>query len=81
MTDKRHLYIRQLLRCYKEPFSPNVYTCHYRIPFDDNEQYLTFGHDEGIEHVIQYIDKLEEKIEHLRYVEKIIRVVEGRDSF
>jgi hypothetical protein len=75
--DERRLYIKQLLRNYKQgafsELAANVYTVNYQLYDDKGEQYELFGHNEGIEHVIQYIEELESKLDELQYVEKIIK--------
>ena len=74
MFDERSLYIKQLLRNYKQGSlpTPYVYTCNYQI-HDDKQQFCSFEHNEGIEFVIRYINDLEAKVKELEYVEKIIQ--------
>ena len=74
MMDERRLYIGQLIRNYKQnDLSPNGYCVSYTIRGDKGEQYRLFGHNEGIEFVIDYIRELEKKIDELQYIEKIIK--------
>lgn len=77
MVDERRLYIAQLLRNYKQggllDFSPNMYCVNYTLYDDKGEQYKMFGHNEGIEFVIDYIRELEKKTDDLEYVERIIK--------
>lgn len=74
MVDERRLYISQLLRNYKQSdlFDSNGYCVSYTIRGDKGEQYRLFGHNEGIEFVIDYIRELEDKIDKLQYVQRII---------
>ena len=77
--DARRLYIGQLLRNYKssELFSPNYYTVNYRFANAKKDNYRIFGHNEGIDFVIEYIRELEKKIDELQYVEKIIQLAKS----
>lgn len=74
--DTRRLYIAQLLRKYKSTdlFSPNCYVVNYRFANEKQDSYRMFGHNEGIDFVIEYIRELEKKIDELQYVEKIIKL-------
>lgn len=72
--DDRRLYIKQLLRNYKQSNSPNMYTVNYQLYDDKGQQYKFFGHNDGIEFVIDYIEELENKIDKLQIVERIINV-------
>lgn len=72
--DARRLYIGQLLNNYRQPFSPNGYTVNYRFDGAKQDSYRMFGHNEGIDFVIQYIKELEEKIDELQYIERIIKL-------
>ena len=76
--DKRRLYIKQLLRNYKQNNSPNMYTVNYQLYDDKGQQHEFFGHNDGIEFAIQYIEELESKLDELQYVEKIIRAAKYR---
>lgn len=83
MADERRLYIAQLLRNYKQggllDFSPNVYCVNYTLYGDKSEQYKTFGHNEGIEFVIDYIREIETKLDKLQDIERIVRVARRDD--
>ena len=73
--DTRRLYIKQLLQNYKEDdFSPKVYTVNYRTIDDKNDRYKMFGHNNGIDFVIGYIRELENKIDELQHIERIIEL-------
>lgn len=76
MADERRLYIAQLLRNYKQggllDFSPNGYCVNYTLYGDKGAQYKVFGHNEGIEFVIDYIRELENKIDELEHIQRII---------
>lgn len=81
MIDERELYIRQLLRNYKQDnyTCTNLYTVEYQ--FDDTKKhYHVFNHNEGIEHAIEYIKYLENKIQELEYVEKIIKIAKSMND-
>lgn len=84
MVDERKLYIAQLLRNYKQgggllDFSPNAYCVNYTLYSDKGEQYKIFGHNEGIEFVIDYIRELETKLDKLQDIERIIKVARRDD--
>ena len=74
--DERRLYIAQLLRNYKQRglFDSHVYCVNYTLYDDKGKQYKTFGHNEGIDFAIDYIRELEEKIDKLQDIERIIKV-------
>lgn len=73
--DERRLYIKQLLRNYKQNnFYPNMYTVSYQLVDCKGEQYRIFNHNDGIEHVIDYIEELEGKLDKLQEIERIINV-------
>lgn len=74
--DERRQYIGQLLRKYKtDIYSPNMYTVGYQL-CDGKEDYKFFGHNDGIEFAIQYIEELENKLDELQYIERIIKLAE-----
>ena len=70
--DERRLYIKQLLRNYKQSNSPNMYTVNYQLYDDKGQQCRFFSHNDGIEFAIQYIEELESKLDELQYVQSII---------
>lgn len=75
MIDERRLYIKQLLRNYKQdPFEmPMIgYTVNYRYPNDAEDRHQLIDHNKGIDMTIQYIDELEHKLDQLQYIEKVI---------
>ena len=74
--DARRLYIEQLLRNYKSAglFPQNYYTVNYRFANATQDSYRRFGHNEGIDFVIEYIRELEKKIDELQYIERIIKL-------
>ena len=86
MVDERRFYIAQLLRNYKQgdlfDFSKNKYNSYcvnYTLYGDKGEQYKIFGHNEGIEFVIDYIRELETKLDKLQDIERIIKVARRGD--
>lgn len=77
MFDDRRLYIKQLLRNYKQdPFEmPMIgYTVNYRYPNDTKNRYRVISHNEGIDMAIRYISELERKVDELQHIEKIIKL-------
>ena len=80
MIDERRIYIAQLLRNYKQSdlFNPIGYCVNYTID-DKGEHYKLFGHNDGIEFVIDYIRELEKKIDKLQDIERIIKVARRGD--
>ena len=81
MIDERRLYIAQLLRNYKQGglLDSSGYCVNYTLYDDKGEQYKMFGHNEGIEFVIDYIRELENKIDNLQNIERIIKVARSGD--
>lgn len=81
MIDERRLYIAQLLRNYKQSdLSPNGYCVSYQLYGNKGEQYKLFGHNDGIEFVIDYIRELEKKIDELQDIERIIKVARSTNN-
>lgn len=79
--DERRLYIKQLLRNYKQSdFSPNVYTVYYQNVNDKAECCGFFGHNDGIEHAIEYIEELEREIDKLKDIERIINAARSMSN-
>lgn len=76
MFDERRLYMKQLLRNYKQNVTniPMGFTIKITHPNGRNEHRL-IHHNEGIDMVIRYIDELEHQIDELQYIEKIIKMV------
>ena len=75
MFDEKRLYMKQLLRNYKrDPFEMPMcgYDINYRYPDDIKDRHRLISHNEGIDIAIQYIDKLERKVDELQYIESII---------
>lgn len=77
--DARRLYVGQLLRNYKstELFSPNRYTVNYRFANATQDSCRMFGHNEGIDFVIDYIRELEKKVDELQYIDRIIKLAKS----
>ena len=73
MFDERRLYMKQLLRNYKQSTTdiPMAFTIKLTYPNGINEHRL-IHHNEGIEMAIRDIDDLEHQLEELKYIEKII---------
>lgn len=78
--DTTRLYIGQLLNKYRQPFSSEMYTVNYRLDNAKQDSYRMFGHDEGIDFAITYIRELENKIDELQYVEKIIKLAKAEET-
>ena len=92
MKDPRSLYMSQLINRYRKSFVDSTIssstvnynggcTVNYRCEGDDEDTYLYFNHNEGldcIQRYIKYLEKniqeLEQKIDELQHVEKIIQV-------
>lgn len=72
--DERRLYIGQLLRNYKQKNSPYIYTVSYRFQDDKEDRYKLVDHNYGIDLAIDYIRELENKIDKLQDIERIIKV-------
>ena len=73
MVDKRRLYMAQLLRNYKQNgFDLDGFVVNYRFDDDKEDRFKVFSYNEGIEHAIDYIRELENKIDELQYVKNII---------
>lgn len=70
------LYVKSLLREYKDTFSPKVYSVTYQLPSTGEKKAQLFGHNDGIEFVIQYIRQLEDENERLQYIENIVNVAQ-----
>ena len=90
MQDPRSLYMSQLINRYrKKPFLDGPtpgYTVNYRCEGDDEDTYLYFDHNKGldcIQRYIKYLEKniqeLEQKIDELQHVEKIIQAARRSD--
>lgn len=77
MLDERSLYIKQLLRNYKQSdfYYPDLYTVNFNN--GNGESYRVFNHNEGIDFAIEYIEELEDKIRELEYIERIIKTARG----
>ena len=81
MVDKRRLYIKQLLRNYKQDITdiPIGRTVHLTHPYG-GEEHLFVEHNEGIDFVIRYIDELERKVDELQYIERIINTAKEKQQ-
>lgn len=77
MQDLRTLYINQILNHYRKPeFEDNeYYAVRYRWPGESQDSYFPMSHNQGLDIVKNYIKDLEQKIDELQYVEKIIQIV------
>lgn len=77
--DIRKLYIKQLLRNYKNYNLPTrMYTVNFRTKTDVKEKHILLEHNEGIDIVINYVEELENKIDELQYIEKIIEAAKEK---
>lgn len=80
MVDERRLYIGQLLRNYKQNgFDLDGFVVNYRFDDDKEDRFKVFSYNEGIEHAIDYIRELENKLDKLQDIERIIKVARRRD--
>lgn len=75
MFDERRLYMKQLLRNYKQSIFdvPIAFTITYTT-HGCEEHNLLISNNEGIDMVIEYIDELECKVDELQHIEKIINL-------
>ena len=76
MKEARSLYINQLINHYRKSGFGNVerYLVNYRYEGAKEPTYLMFGHNEGLNVIQKYIKDLEEKVDELQYIERIIRL-------
>jgi hypothetical protein len=78
MIDHRRLYINQLIDYYKIYYPNNkttpYRTIRYKLPDENMVIAIGFAHNEGLEVIAQYIKDLENKLDELQYVEKIIKI-------
>ena len=78
MIDPRRLYINQLINHYKTSDFDEKPTCsctvRYRFPHDTSDTIVMFAHNAGLEVIAQYIKDLENKLDELQYVERIIKI-------
>lgn len=77
MNDFRTLYINQILNHYRKPEHENneYYAVRYRWPCESEDSYFPMSHNQGLDIVRDYIKDLEQKIDELQYIEKIIQTV------
>ena len=75
MKEPRSLYMSQLINHYRKSFFEDVehYSVNYRREGDDEPTYIYFGHNEGLDAIQNYIKDLENKIDELQYIERIIK--------
>ena len=75
MFDERRLYMKQLLRNYKQSIFdvPVGFTINYTT-HDCEEHRRLISNNEGIDMAIQYIDELEHKVDELQHIERIINL-------
>lgn len=75
MKEPRSLYMNQLINHYRKSFFDDIehYLVKYRCEGDDENSYLYFGHNEGLDVIQKYINDLEKKVDELQYVERIIQ--------
>jgi hypothetical protein len=75
MLDERRLYMKQLLRNYKQSIFdvPVGFTINYTTQ-DCVKHHRLISNNEGIDMAIQYIDELEHKVDELQHIERIINL-------
>jgi hypothetical protein len=81
MKDVRSLYINQLLNHYRQKSvfdSIELYPVTYRYENADKPTCLYFRHNEGLDAIRDYIKSLENKVDELQYVERIIKVAKEK---
>lgn len=77
--DVRKLYIKQLLQSYKNYKLPTrIYAVNFQTKTDVKEKRILFEHNEGIDLVIKYVEELENKIDELQYIEKIVEAAKEK---
>ena len=75
MTDERSLYIYQLLNHYRDNSvidSVESYMVRYQY-VNGKPLCRHFRHNEGIEFIKQYIKDLENKVNELQYIERVVQ--------
>lgn len=82
MEDSRSLYINQIINHYRiSALDDNTYyDVHYTLQGANRQSYRTFSHNEGLDVVSDYIKDLENKIDELQYVERIIKLAKENDD-
>ena len=76
MRDQRSLYINQILNHYAKPYLEDNSVYSVQWTYDGKKQHCRLiSHNEGLDIVKDYIKYLEEKINELQYVERIIQSV------
>ena len=74
MLDSRSLYINQILDYYQKPYLEDNFLYSVKWTYDGkNQQSRLLSHNEGLDVVKRYIKDLEQKVNELQYVEKIIQ--------
>ena len=81
MADARGLYINQILNHYRKPEFENndYYTIRCTSLWSGEDSYIPFSHNGGLDIVKNYIKDLEQKIEELQYIEKIIQIAKENE--
>ena len=73
MQDQRRLYINQILNHYKIQYLEDNSLYPVKWTYDGKKQHHRFfSHNEGLEYVKGYIEELQDKIDELKYIERII---------
>lgn len=81
MIDSRSLYINQILNHYSIPYLEDKSLYSVQWTYDGNKQHSRLlSHNEGLDVVKRYIKDLEQKVNELQYVEKIIQVVKENNN-
>ena len=76
MNDQRRLYIKQILNHYKIPYLEDNSVYSVQWTYDGKKQHhRLFSHNEGLKCVEDYIKDLQDKVDELQYIEKIIQAV------
>lgn len=80
MIDARSLYIDQILNHYRKPEleDNDYYTVLYRHKGCRKNSYCLMSHNEGLDILRHYIKDLENKLDELQYIEKIIQTAKEK---
>lgn len=73
MIDPRRFYINQILNHYKIPYREDNSIYSVEWTYDGKKKHHHFlSHNEGLKLVADYIKELQDKIDELQYIERII---------
>ena len=83
MEDVRSLYINQLINHYRKSVFNDIehYLVKYRYEEAKENTYRYFGHNEGLDEIQNYIKDLENKVNELQHIERIIQAATRDEAF